>query len=84
MAPVEVDLGTNKIKPQFGPAPDGEIAQRPQRCGWSNQEWAKECIGDDLSDGRRLWILTVVDTWIRVSPPTRIYRVTAAMGVLAT
>jgi putative transposase len=29
---------------------------------------------DELFDGRRLWVLTVVDTWSRVCPVMRVSR----------
>ena len=32
-----------------------------------NQVWAMDWMYDELFDGRRLWVLTVVDTWSRVS-----------------
>jgi putative transposase len=31
-----------------------------------NQVWAMDCMFDELFDGRRLWVLTVIDTWCRV------------------
>ena len=37
-----------------------------------NQVWAMDWVHDELFDGRRLWILTVVDTWSRVCPVMRV------------
>jgi putative transposase len=36
-----------------------------------NQVWAMDWMHDELFDGRRLWVLTVVDTWSRVCPVMR-------------
>jgi hypothetical protein len=33
-----------------------------------NQVWAMDWMHDELFDGRRVWVLTVVDTWSRVYP----------------
>ena len=37
---------------------------------------------DELFDGRRLWVLTVVDTWSRVYPVMRVCRSATAMEVI--
>jgi putative transposase len=37
---------------------------------------------DELFDGRRLWVLTVVDTWSRVCPVMRVCRSATAMVVI--
>src|SRR5260370_38013971 len=37
---------------------------------------------DELFNGRRLWVLTVVDTWSRVCPDMRICRSATAMEVI--
>jgi len=37
---------------------------------------------DELFDGERIWILTVVDTWSRVCPVIRVYRSATAMVVI--
>ena len=37
---------------------------------------------DEIFDGRRLWVLSVVDTWSRVCPVTRVCRSATAMEVL--
>jgi putative transposase len=30
--------------------------------------WAMDRVDDELFDGRRLWVLTVVDAWSRICP----------------
>jgi putative transposase len=45
------------------------------------QVWAMDWMHDALS-GRRLWVLTVVDTWSRVCPVMRVCRSAAAMEVI--
>ncbi|MBM3270254.1 MAG: transposase family protein [Candidatus Sericytochromatia bacterium] len=37
---------------------------------------------DELFDGRRLWVLTVVDTWSRICPAMRVCRAARAMEVI--
>jgi putative transposase len=37
---------------------------------------------DELFDGRRLWVLTVVDTWSRACPVMRVSRSANAMEVI--
>ena len=37
---------------------------------------------DELFDGRRLWVLTVVDTWSRICPVMRVCRSATAMEVI--
>jgi len=37
---------------------------------------------DELSDGRRIWVLTVVDTWSRVCPVMRVTRSATAVVVI--
>src|SRR5262245_44641623 len=37
---------------------------------------------DELFDGRRLWVLTVVDTWSRLCPVMRVCRSATAMEVI--
>ena len=39
-----------------------------------NQLWAMDWMHDELFDGRRLWVLTVVDTFMRVCPVMRVCR----------
>jgi len=34
--------------------------------------WAMDWMFDELFDGRRLWVLTVIDTWSRVCPVMRV------------
>jgi putative transposase len=45
-----------------------------------NQVWAMDWMHDEL--GRRLWVLTVVDTWSRVCPVMRVCRSATAMEVI--
>jgi putative transposase len=47
-----------------------------------NQVWAMDWMHDELFDGRRLWLLTVVDTWSRVCPVMRVCRSATAMVVI--
>jgi putative transposase len=47
-----------------------------------NQVWAMDWMYDELFDGRRLWVLTVIDTWSRVCPVMRICRSATAMEVI--
>ena len=48
----------------------------------SNQVWAMDWMHDELFDGRRLWVLTVIDTWSRVCPVMRVCRSATAMEVI--
>lgn len=47
-----------------------------------NQVWAMDWMHDELFDGRRLWVLTVIDTWSRVCPVMRVCRSATAMAVI--
>ena len=47
-----------------------------------NQVWAMDWMHDELFDGRRLWVLTVVDTWSRVCPVLRVCRSATVMEVI--
>lgn len=47
-----------------------------------NQVWAMDWMHDELFDGRRIWVLTVVDTWSRVCPVMRVTRSATAMTVI--
>lgn len=47
-----------------------------------NQVWAMDWMHDELFDGKRLWVLTVVDTWSRVCPVMRVCRSATAMVVI--
>ena len=47
-----------------------------------NQVWAMDWMHDELFDGKRLWVLTVVDTWSRVCPVMRVCRSATAMVVV--
>lgn len=47
-----------------------------------NQIWAMDWMHDELFDGRRLWVLTVVDTWSRICPVMRVCRSATAMEVI--
>lgn len=49
-----------------------------------NQVWAMDWLHDELFDGRRLWVLTVIDTWSRVCPVMRVCRSATAMEVIDT
>ena len=46
-----------------------------------NQVWAMDWMHDELFDGRRIWVLTVVDTWSRVCPVLPVCRSATAMEV---
>jgi putative transposase len=48
----------------------------------ANQVWAMDWMHDELFDGRRLWVLTVVDTWSRVCPVLRVCRTATAVEVI--
>lgn len=47
-----------------------------------NQVWAMDWMFDETFDGRRLWVLTIVDTWSRVCPAMRVCRSATAMEVI--
>jgi putative transposase len=47
-----------------------------------NQVWAMDWMYDELFDGKRIWILTVVDTWSRVCPVMRVCRSATAFVVI--
>ena len=47
-----------------------------------DQVWAMDWLHDELFDGRRLWGLTVVDTWSRICPVIRVCRSATAMDVI--
>jgi putative transposase len=47
-----------------------------------NQVWAMDWMHDELFDGRRIWVLTVIDTWSRVCPVLRVCRSATAMEVI--
>jgi putative transposase len=47
-----------------------------------NQVWAMDWMHDELFDSRRLWVLTVVDTWSRICPVMRVCRSATAMVVI--
>ena len=47
-----------------------------------NQVWAMDWMFDETFDGRRLWVLTVIDTWSRVCPVMRVCRSATAMEVI--
>jgi putative transposase len=47
-----------------------------------NQVWAMDWMYDELFDGRRLWVLTVIDTWSRVCPVVRVCRSATATEVI--
>lgn len=46
-----------------------------------NQIWAMDWMYDQLFDGRRIWVLTVLDTWSRVCPVLRVCRIATALEV---
>jgi putative transposase len=46
-----------------------------------NQVWAMDWMYDELFDGRRIWVLTVVDTWSRVCPVLRVCRTATATAM---
>ena len=48
-----------------------------------HQIWAMDWMHDQLFDGRRIWVLTVVDTYSRVCPALRVCRVANAAEVTA-
>jgi putative transposase len=43
---------------------------------------AMDCMLDEAFDGKRLWFLTVIDTWSRVCPVMRVCRSATAMEVI--
>jgi transposase InsO family protein len=47
-----------------------------------NQVWAMDWMFDETFDGKRLWVLTVIDTWSRVCPVMRVCRSATAMAVI--
>jgi putative transposase len=47
-----------------------------------SQIWAMDWMHDELFDGRRLWVLTVVDTWSRFCPVLRVCRQAKALDVV--
>ena len=47
-----------------------------------NQVWAMDWMFDETFGGRRLWVLTVIDTWSRVCPVMRVCRTATAMEVI--
>jgi putative transposase len=49
----------------------------------ANQIWAMDWIYDQLFDGRRIWVLTMVDTYSRICPALRVCRVARAVEVIA-
>ncbi len=49
-----------------------------------NQVWAMDWIYDQLFDGRRIWVLTMVDTHSRICPALRVCRVANAAEVVST
>jgi putative transposase len=55
--------------------------ERPEAHG-PNQVWAMDWIYDELFDGRRLWVLTVVDVWSRFCPVLRVCRQAKATDVV--
>jgi putative transposase len=48
----------------------------------ANQVWAMDWMHDELFDGRRIWVLTIVDTWSRICPVMRVCRSATAMEVI--
>jgi putative transposase len=48
-----------------------------------NQVWAMDWMHDELFDGKRIWVLTVVDTWSRICPVMRVTRSATALVVIA-
>jgi len=48
-----------------------------------NQVWAMDWMFDETFDGKRLWVLTVIDTWSRVCPVMRVCRSATAMEVIS-
>jgi putative transposase len=55
--------------------------ERPEVLG-PNQVWAMDWIYDELFDGRRIWVLTVVDIWSRLCPVLRVCRQAKAAEVV--
>ncbi|GAD55796.1 mobile element protein [Limimaricola cinnabarinus LL-001] len=47
-----------------------------------NEVWAMDWMFDETFDGKRLWVLTMIDTWSRVSPGIRVCRSATAMEVV--
>ncbi len=44
-----------------------------------NQVWGMDWMFNETIDGKRLWVLTVIDTWSRVCPVMRVCRSATAM-----
>lgn len=47
-----------------------------------NEVWAMDWMFDETFDGKRLWVLTMIDTWSRVSPGIQVCRSATAMEVV--
>ena len=47
-----------------------------------NQVWAMDWMFDETFDGKRLWVLTAIDTWSWVCPVMRVCRSATAMEVI--
>ena len=47
-----------------------------------NQVWAMDWMYDELFNGKRIWILTVVDTWSRICPVMCVTRSATAQTVI--
>jgi putative transposase len=60
------------------------VARRDERTAADgpNGIWAMDWMHDELFDGRRLWVLTVVDTWSRFCPVLRVCRQAKALDVV--
>jgi putative transposase len=58
---------------------------REDRCPATapNQIWAMDWMYDQLFDGRRIWVLTMLDTWSRICPVLRVCRIATAWEVTA-
>jgi transposase InsO family protein len=48
-----------------------------------NQVWAMDWIYGQLFEGRRIWVLTMVDTFSCVCPALRVCRVASSAGAVA-
>ena len=47
-----------------------------------NQVWAMDWMHDELFNGKRIWILTVVDTWSRICPVMCVTRSATSQTVI--
>ena len=59
-----------------------KLRDDPSNATGPNQLWAMDWMHDELLDGRRLWVLTVVDTWSRMCPVMPVCRSAIVMEII--